>query len=228
MKHEVVQLKDRPLPSLFSWSWLCTFRGDCLPYINPVTSPAFSRSEIDWEHMCVEKRKGWKSGGSSSDRLAQQIACQHLIWKMFRAIPVMCFSASNATYCAPIGRNSSHTNGTKTLDKTSSLIWIFFVMHNSFFNNAKCAQPWHALRCHMALGSQLVKRQTKLSVKPRRIGEKGSYLDEWAWSCWQRQKPVRWERRGLLFSSAQRWHWGHRGQHDPCDLHVIPLYNRHC
>lgn len=120
------------------------------------------------------------------------------------------------------------TNSMKSLDKTSSLIWIFFVVHNSFFNNAKCAQPWHAPHCHMTLGSQLVKRQTKLSIKPLRIGEKGSYLDEWAWSCWQRQKPVWWERRGLLFSSAQRWHWGHRGQHDPCDLHVILLYNRHC
>lgn len=26
--------QERPLPRLFPWSWLCTFRGDCLPYIS--------------------------------------------------------------------------------------------------------------------------------------------------------------------------------------------------
>lgn len=64
---------------------------------------------------------------------------------------------------------------------------------------------------------------TNLSIRPLRICEKGSSVDEWTWSCWQRQKPVQRECWGLLFSTEPRWHWGHRGQYDPCDLHVMPL-----
>ena len=67
------------------------------------------------------------------------------------------------------------------------------------------------------------KTQTQGSNKSQRIGEKGWCLDECAWSCWPRQKPVQGEQRGLLFSFAQRWQWGHSGRHDPCDPHVTPL-----
>lgn len=95
------------------------------------------------------------------------------------------------------------------------------------FNCAACVQLSHALGCHMTARSHLVKMQSKLSNKSLRIGETGACLDEWTWSCWPRQKLAQRERWGLLFSSAQRWHWGHRGQHDPCDPHVTPLYNRY-
>lgn len=84
------ETQAQSLPSFVPWSWLCTFRGDCLPYI---------RSDItDIQHqqdhlaLCVcvcEKGKGRENGGSSSDRLAQQIACQCLIWKFFQASHVL-------------------------------------------------------------------------------------------------------------------------------------------
>lgn len=39
-----------------------------------------------------------------------------------------------------------------------------------------------------------------------------------------RGRSRRRERSGLLSSPAQRWLRGHRGQHDPCDPHVTPLF----
>lgn len=36
------------LPSLFSWSWLCSFRGDCLPYLSLVTSLTLNSGESHW------------------------------------------------------------------------------------------------------------------------------------------------------------------------------------
>lgn len=139
MKHQVVQPKDRPLPSLFSWSWLGTFRGDCLPYINPVTSPAFSLSKTNWEYMCVEKRKRVHEW---NERLRQACTTDCMPAPHLENVPSNSSHVLFSKQCnivplwAVIALN---TNSMKTLDKTSSL--IFFVMHNSFFNNGHVHSP---------------------------------------------------------------------------------------
>lgn len=106
--------------SAFSWLWLCTSGGDCLPYINPVTSLTFSCWEITCVCACVygkEKERG--STRSSSDHLAQQIACQCLCYKNFQAVPVMRSSVSCTTYSSPMCRGGQQHKLHETPDETS-------------------------------------------------------------------------------------------------------------
>lgn len=175
------------------------------------------------EWVCVWKNRRGGRAESSSDRLAQQIACQRLIRKNFQAIPVMCSTVSCAPYPGPVAV-SLDLNSMKTLDDTPLAINPIFQELCKKYKRCvliNCAKFVCMLQAVTWLWE--VSWGTNLSIRPLRICEKGSSVDEWTRSCWQRQKPVQRERRGLLFSTEPRWHWGHRGQYDPCDLHVMPL-----
>lgn len=84
-----------PCP-LFLWSWLCTFAGNRLAYISPVTSSKSNPGQITCEcvraclrvHVCG-KGEGLGSARSSSERFAQHIACHCPIWKKFHASHVI-------------------------------------------------------------------------------------------------------------------------------------------
>lgn len=61
--------QEQPLPSLFLWSWLCSFRGDCLPYISPVTSLTLNSGESHW--LSVSGYVCGKTEGVGEQRAAQ-------------------------------------------------------------------------------------------------------------------------------------------------------------
>lgn len=182
----------------------------CLTSANDITDIQLRRdtpAPLACVCVCVEKQEGRES---SSDRLAQQIACQCLIWKKFP-------SDSDHVLLGELRLKDSSSrdlNSTRTVRDSSALL-IKAIKY------VKC----EALFCRLRAVAQLweVNWGEQLSIKPLRTCEKGSNVDEWTWSCWQRQKPAQKERWGLLFRTEPRWHWGHRGQYDPCDLHVIPL-----
>lgn len=110
--------------------------------------------QVQRDHLRVRKRKKAENAGNSSERLAQQIACQCLIWKhFFQAIPVMWFSVSYTTYFG-LACSSPHKQHQNT--------WVF--MHfvtlfcTAIWNTAiiylfKCAA---ARGCYMTLVSHLL------------------------------------------------------------------------
>ena len=62
--------QGQPLPPLFPWSWRCTFRGDCPPHINPVTSLTFHSAKI----TCVWNTVGRGEEGGGCLTVLHKIA----------------------------------------------------------------------------------------------------------------------------------------------------------
>lgn len=76
------------------------------------------------------------------------------------------------------------------------------------FNSCECSAGWKGqLNCPPNRGESVKSRPVWMNEHVPADGGRASCT----------------ERSGLLFSPAQRWLRGHRGQHDPCDLHVTPL-----
>lgn len=187
-----------PCP-LFLWSWLCTFAGNRLAYISPVTSSKSNPGQITCEcvraclrvHVCG-KGEGLGSARSSSERFAQHIACHCPIWKKFHA---------------------SHVIPLKLRCVSWRLGWLVEV---SFFRSDKIFLCVCFGTCNCS--------RLKLNCPPNEGGlvkRRPVWMNEHVPADGGRSSGR--ERSGLLFSPAQRWLWGHRGQHDPCDPHVTPL-----
>lgn len=197
--------QEWPLPRLFPWSWLCTFRGDCLPYISQwhhwhSTPARYTGSAC----VCVEKQEGWETG--EQFRPACTTDCMPM--------PHLEKFPSNSAHVLLSelrlkDSNSLDPNSTRTVHDTSLLIkTVKYVKCEALF-----------------AGSELLHGSGKSA------GESSCPSNDWGPvkrdPTWMNEHgPAdrgRSQRWGLLFTTEPRWHWGHRGQYDPCDLHVIPL-----
>lgn len=108
MPHMICATQGQALPPLLLWSWLGAFRGDCLPYINPVTSATFNSKEIKW--ACV--RRSWRMSvgveGAMSTVLHNRL---HANASQFSR-HVLCRSC--ATYSGPEGDGSQQHRSENT------------------------------------------------------------------------------------------------------------------